>query len=182
MAEVVNIAALDLSLTGTGIAHLADGTLTARTVKCPKLIGNARLDLILRTCVYSDFDADLVVIEGPAYGKQSKQSGHHERAGLWWLVAHALWVNSIPYVVIPPSNRSKYATGKGTAGKDEVMAAAIKRYGHLVDITDNNQGDAVVLLAMVADHYGAPLAKVPQLNAKALEEVTWLELGTNATV
>jgi hypothetical protein len=45
------------------------------------------------------------VVEGPRpvdYGNQGgegRQSGHHERAGLWWLVTHALWKRGIDYAV-----------------------------------------------------------------------------------
>jgi hypothetical protein len=176
------ITALDLSLTGTGIARIGTVTVSVETVRCPKLVGNERLHLIIDRCIRAGVPgADLFVIEGPAYGKQGGQAGHHERAGLWWLVAHSLWCANIPYVVITPSARAKYATGKGNASKAEVMAGAIKRYGHLVELRDDNQCDAVILGAMAADHYGETLAKVPALNATALEKVEWPEMRGSST-
>jgi crossover junction endodeoxyribonuclease RuvC len=173
----VIIIALDLSLTGTGIARVNSESVRAETVKCPKLLGNERLHFILDRCIRAGVPgADLFVIEGAAYGQQGGQRGHHERAGLWWLVAHSLWCANIPYVVVTPSARAKYATGRGNAPKAEVMAAAIRRYGHLVEMADDNQCDAVILGAMAADHYGQPLAKVPALNVTALDKVEWPEL------
>jgi hypothetical protein len=177
----VIITALDLSLTGTGIARISSESVTAETVKCPKLTGHERLTYILDQCVRAGGHADLFVIEGPAYGKQGGQAGHHERAGLWWLMTQRLWLCQRPYVVITPSARAKYATGKGNASKAEVMASAIKRYGHLVELGDDNQCDAVILGAMAADHYGDPLAKVPVLNATALEKVEWPEMRGSST-
>jgi crossover junction endodeoxyribonuclease RuvC len=176
------ITALDLSLTGTGICRVNGGDmLTVETVSCPRLTGNARLQFVLDRCIRAAVPgADLVVIESPAYGKQGGQQGHHERAGLWWLVVHTLWREDIPYVTITPGGLKKYATGSGAASKDAVLIATVKRYGHLVDVADNNQADAVILAAMAQHHYGAPLTKVPALNAKALEAVTWPELkGVN---
>lgn len=170
------ITGLDLSLTGTGICRANSDDVTASTVKCPKLTGNERLNFILDRCIRMTAGADLVVIEGPAYSKQSGQQGHHERAGLWWLVVHALWREEIPYVTITPGGLKKYATGSGAASKDAVLIATMKRYGHIVDVADNNQADAVILAAMAADHYGEPLAKVPALNAKALAKIEWPEL------
>ena len=51
----------------------------------------------------------------------------HPNPSLWWLVVAEL----SPYCQIyevSTTQVKKYATGKGTASKMEVMAAAIKRY------------------------------------------------------
>ncbi len=178
------ILGLDLSLTGTGVCLIADGgfpvitrTTTVHTIKT-KLTGHERLQWILDMTGIHRIP-DLVVLEGPAYSRQAGQSGHHERAGLWWLIAHKLWLAKIPYAVVPPNVRAKYATGKGNSGKDEVLVSVVKRYGHLCDVADNNQADALILAAMGAHHLGAPIVDVPKLNATALEVAKWPELPSD---
>lgn len=173
----MRILSLDPSLTGTGVTTITTGrdgtpTVTARTLKT-RLLGHDRLAWILEE-IGSPDAWDLVVIEGPAYGSQaSRQSGHHERAGLWWLIAHRLWRHGIPYAVVPPNARAKYAAGKGNASKGEVMAAVIRRYGHLVDIGDDNQADSVATAAMAAHHLQRPLLIPPAAHCTALTAVKW---------
>ena len=66
----------------------------------------------------------------------------------------------------------KYATGKGTASKMEVMAAAIKRYPQF-DIANDNEADAVILTAFLARALGRPIEEsLPQANLAALEKFT----------
>jgi Holliday junction resolvasome RuvABC endonuclease subunit len=72
----------------------------------------------------------------------------------------------------------KYLTGKGTAGKDEVMMAVARRFAWFDG--DNNEADALGLAAATADHYGAPMVAMPALNRTALAAVTWPEFGTGA--
>jgi hypothetical protein len=161
---------LDLSLTATGLA--GDGW--TETLKPPaKLRGVERLDWILS--IIADrylAGVTLAAIEGPAYGSQaSRQSGHHERAGLWWIVVRSLWRRGIPYAVVPPNMRTKYATGRGNAGKDDVMREVARRFPWFTG--DNNQADALVLAAMAADHLGHPIAAMPATHRAALAAVDW---------
>jgi hypothetical protein len=113
---------LDLSLTGTGVASSRGWT---RVLHPPaKARGHVRLDWIRDNVLehVGSVDEHLVVVEGPSYGNQGagRQSGHHERAGLWWLITHALWKRGIDYAVASPAGRAKYATGKGNAAKADV--------------------------------------------------------------
>lgn len=179
MAWPLRITALDLSLSGTGICHLNDGDVVHLGTVSTRLTGHRRLDAIqaaILPWVGQAADPHLVVLEGPSYGSQAGQSGHHERAGLWWLTAHRLWTCRVPYAVITPAARAKYACGKGGAAKAVVLTAAIKRWGHLVDIGDDNQADALVLAAAAADHLGSPLVEMPAVNRSALDAVQWPEL------
>lgn len=165
---------IDLSLTSPGLAIVDSIGLVAWTLK-PTGTGLDRMRAIRAeiTSVVND-DTTLVLIEGPSYGSQSKgrQSGHHERAGLWWLVYERLERDTtIPVVVVPPANLKQYATGKGNASKDAVLVAAAKR---LPDFDgDNNAADAAWLAAMGADHLGRPLQAMPQTHRAALAKVQW---------
>lgn len=164
---------LDLSLTSTGIASIVGGFgPTTSTLKPPaKLTGLDRMhwiqDAIDRRC----FGASLVIVEGPSYGSQSGQQGHHERAGLWWLIQQQLWKAGIPTAIVPPSNLKKFATGAGNAGKDAVMIATARRFPDFEG--DNNAADALWLAAMGADHLGVPLVAMPAVNRAALDGVRW---------
>ena len=113
--------------------------------------------------------ASLVAIETPAHNQTSGH--HHDRSGLWWLVVAEL----SPYCQIyevSTTQVKKYATGKGTASKMEVMAAAIKRYPQF-DIANDNEADAVILAAFLARALGRPIEEsLPQANLAALEKFT----------
>jgi Holliday junction resolvasome RuvABC endonuclease subunit len=167
---------LDLSLTGTGIARLgAEGVELLVTVRSGKRVGHERIEYILATIgdAQRGQHLDLIVIEGPSYGSQGGQQGHHERAGLWWLVAHSLYAHRRAYAVVAPKARAKYATGNGNDGKGVVKAAVHERYGHLATIRDDNQADALVLAAMGVDHLGGYVADVPPVNRQALRRAAW---------
>lgn len=68
----------------------------------------------------------------------------------------------------------KYATGKGggkDAGKDAVLAAAIRTYPHL-DITGNDIADAVIFLAIGRRLTGQPMeASLPKARLDALAKI-----------
>ena len=170
------IVGLDLSLASTGIARLRPGhPAEVATLRPAPRSGHPRLRWLLNSIGTKAIDATVVVIEGPSYG--STTGLQHERAGLWWLVAHQLWKTQIPYFAVTPSQLKKYAAGTGNASKDAVLAAVIRRYGD-IPVSDNNQADALVLAAMAADYYGCPIATVPQTHRVALKTVkNWPALG-----
>lgn len=165
---------LDLSLTGTGIASSAGWTRVLRPPVGAR--GHTRLAWI-RQQVLDALPAypALVVVEGPSYGNQgaARQSGHHERAGLWWLVTHTLWKRDIDYAVASPAARAKYATGKGNADKAAVVREVTRRFDWFTGGED--EADALVLAAMGADWLGHPIADVPKTHAEALTKVAWPE-------
>ena len=59
--------------------------------------------------------------------------------------------HSIPYQGVPVGTIKKHATGKGNAGKDEVIAA-MRALGHAV--TDDNEADALAILHWAIDIQG----------------------------
>lgn len=159
------VVGLDLSLTATGIAS-PDGT---TTVLATKLRGCERLiDLRDRTRKACEL-ADLVALEGYSFG--SRNSHAHALGELGGVVRVALHVASVRFVEVPPSSLKKYATGKGNAGKEEMLAAAIRRLGY--DGHDNNEADALWLRAMALDTLGHPVVDMPAVNRAALEKVAW---------
>ncbi len=175
------VLALDLSLTATGLCWIVDGKVhTLRTLETARR-GHARLwEILHEVARYTRQHPHLTVIEGPSYrSKSQSQRGHHERAGLWWLITHQLWASQYPYAVVPPASRAKYATGRGNAGKKEVLEATDRRYRHLIRPKDHNQADALILAALAMHHLRHPLAAVTPTHAAALNGVDWPELPSD---
>ena len=138
-----------------------------------KETGYERLRSIVRNISDITFNTktDLVVVEGPSFASKGRST--HQIAGLWWLVTYVLHVNGQPFAVAPPTVVKKYLTGKGTASKDDMVREATKRYSKFDG--DNNQADALALLAIGADKLGVPFMHMPQVNRSVLDKVDWPE-------
>lgn len=180
------VVGLDLSLTSTGIARVCTDHRRVESVERVTSKGNAdaslndrhsRLHNLRRDIGLKCADADLVVVEGPSYG--SKTGSQHDRSGLWWIVVDWLindleqdgWGKTV--VEVPPSTRMRYATGKGNAAKDAVLASVVRRYAD-VDVTGNDEADALILAAMGARHLGAPIDDpLPKTHLAAMDAVRW---------
>lgn len=162
-----HVVGVDLSLTATGVAtrHSAE-LITSTGHRDDTLIDRrARLNHIRYRVISWCQAADLVVIEAPSFG--SRGGSAHDRAGLWWLVVSALIHRDIAVIDISPKTRAKYATGRGNAGKDEVLTAAVRRLP--IDVDNNNTADAAWLCAIGHDLLGAPLAPLPAAHRSAID-------------
>lgn len=179
---------LDISLTSTGIAVIEDGTVTELYRVQSKGPANAtlvdrqkRLHRIRLAVCEATQAADLVAVESPAY---SSTTGHmHDRSGLWWMVMDWLLTGADldspgfarPVVQVSPAQLKKYATGKGNAAKDFVLAAVIRRYPN-ADVTGHDEADALVLAAMASRHLGQPLEEsLPIPHLETLDKIRWPE-------
>lgn len=166
---------LDLSLTSTGVA-IADplGTFTSNVKS--KSLGSTWDDRRMRIlnadlAIMKNVSerADLVVIEGPSYN--SKSTSDHDRAGLWWSVYRSVVARGVPVMVVAPTQVKKYATGKGNANKDAVLAAVVRRYLD-IEVTGNDQADALVLAAIGRRLLGSPLEEsLPLTHLEALAKL-----------
>ena len=186
------VVGLDLSLTSTGIAIIdtgASATVTRITSKPPATPRGPngkplpptlqqRTDRLtgLRDRIFTMLKyADLIVIETPAYS--SKTGSTHDRSGLWWLVVEKLdYQGRYDVAEVSTTGRTKYATGKGNASKDSVLAAVVRRYTD-VPVEGNDEADALILAAMGARHLGHPIDDpLPKTHVAALDAVHWPEL------
>lgn len=171
----MKIVGLDLSLASTGVAVIAGRHAAVDRIQT-KPRGDAlharrgRLaDIRAHIRVWTT-STDLVVVEGLAYASRSPHAT--ERAGLWWLIVDDLLARDAPVAIVPPSSRAKYATGKGNAGKDQVLAAAIRRYPD-TNVTGNDQADALILAAMGARALEQPIDDLPKTHLDAMAKVAW---------
>lgn len=179
---MTTIVGLDLSLTSTGVALIAGNDISTYRVRSKGSKDASIADTALRLDTIAQFvigwatdewslGLDLAVIEAPSFG--SRNGSQHERGGLWWKVAGILWEMDVPIATVAPTTRAKYATGSGKADKDEVLAAAIKRYP-AAEITGNDVADAVVLAAMGARHLGVPVEdSLPAKSLEAMATAKW---------
>lgn len=183
----MKVIGLDLSLASTGFAVYYNGAIAVDRIRVParpndhaqfrriRLIASGVQDLVRGHG--GTGDADLVVVEGLAVASQTGQ--HLTRAGMWHLVMEAIDARGIPWAQVPPTTLKKYATGKGNAGKDEVLAAVIRRFSD-IEVRGNDEADALVLAAMGADWLGEPMADMPAANRASLAKVAWPELRHSA--
>lgn len=163
---------IDPSLTGTAIAIVDEAGqittarfATAGTAKPAHADTLARLDRIERWIVRQLEvlgRVDLRIgMEGPSLSPH-RTGFDHERAGLWWrLYTRASLYADDQVVVIAPTQRAKYATGKGNAGKDAVLLGFVRRFPDFTGTT-NDEVDAAVIATMLARMDGNPVdGKIP---------------------
>lgn len=170
----MNVLALDLALTVSGFAGpSASGTFGPSPDR-----GMARLAWVREEVLVLAEGADLVAIEGYSFGSRGRQHATGELGGV---IRLALWERDIPVVDVPPSSLKKYATGRGNAGKDQVLAAAIRRLGFQGH--DHNEADALWLRTMAQDRYGLHDGgpAVPKAHRSALDGVAWPEMSDSPT-
>lgn len=162
------IVALDLSLTATGVACPTG----VYVLKPPKnCTGVRRLAWFRSTLGEATANADLVVIEQYAFSRANAHS--HEIGELGGVIRLHLHVHRIPFVAVLPNVLKKFATGKGNAGKDDMVGAAA-RAG--CPVNDNNAVDAWWLRQMALYAHGASDVTLTAYRADTVDTVDWPDL------
>ncbi|MBA9003766.1 hypothetical protein [Thermomonospora cellulosilytica] len=179
----LRVIGLDLSLTSTGLACHC-GIHRIKSHPRLEITRFSRLRIIALGVMHHVLGspeictpgqrADLVVVEDLALSRSTGQ--HLTRAGLWHLVMNEVDNEGIPYVIVSPTSLKKYVTGRGNAGKDEVLAAAIRRWPD-APIHGNDEADAYALQAMGLDYLGHPPAAMPQTHRAVLDAIHWPEVA-----
>jgi crossover junction endodeoxyribonuclease RuvC len=161
------ILGLDVSLTATGIDD-GDGPRVLHT----DLVGverlawySGRLTLICRAKA-----PDLAIIEGYSYASANQAHQMGELGGVVRLILANL---GIPTVIVAPSTLKKWLTGKGTAGKDDMVATAA-RLG--CPVNNNNAVDSWALRQMGLYHLGRAAIPATGYRDEIVAKVTWPEL------
>jgi len=117
---------------------------------------------------------DVVILEGYSHGSSNQA---HYLGELGGVIRLALYEAGIPYVDIAPQKRARYATGRGNAGKDDILQAAVHRSGRIFD--SNDAADAWWLWQMGLAHYDPEnphLVQMPARNLEALRGIQWAEI------
>lgn len=162
------VVGVDLSLTGTGLAH-ADGTADTYEPCADREAhhGLVRMDEI---ATYVDratdmVDLELVVLEGLAFDAHDTK---RQQAQLTGIVRHSLYRANKPFIVVPPNTLKKYATGSGAAKKMTVFKAAQYRFGY--DGESFDEADALWLRA-IGWHLimGEPITELPKSHVVAID-------------
>lgn len=133
---MTTIVGLDVSLTSTGIATVAtDGHRWTVDTRCVFSSGHRGDSLAERAhrirnigfdVANATDNADLVVIEGPAYSAGT--AGVWERGWLWGHLVNRITRDNTPVLEVSPATRAKFATGKGNADKASVAMAVAKMW------------------------------------------------------
>ncbi|ROZ88995.1 hypothetical protein [Gordonia sp. OPL2] len=182
----MSIVGIDPSLTATGIAILDRDFFDAATVTKLTAVGRKgretdrhpeRSDRIVaqtrRIVAHVPPDAALVLIEDIPEGINRLPS-YRDRCVLWGGVYSTLRGRGLPIVVINPTTRAVWATGKGTKKPD--VLAAVRLMWPAVHIADDNEGDALILASIGAHHLGwtMPFETKPR-HTTGLDKVEWPE-------
>ena len=163
---------IDPSLTSTGISVAGITVSIRKSSRGVQRLLEARNDLlhiVHQNSVYC------VSIEHYSYASRNSQA--HSIGELGGVMILALYEAGVPFVEIPPTCRAKFATGKGNAGKSEVVSAISVRTGIVWDGGDGtDRCDAWVLEEMLRFKLGLSVIDWPKSHTDALEKVDWSPL------
>lgn len=162
---MIKVLGLDLSITGTGVAHTVEGSVCTHLIKTQAKDRDARLIQIQNEIRQYAAGAALCLIEAPTpRSPTSVISGMVQGAARLVLLEMR-----VPYGTLMPASLKKYATGKGTGDKVPMAIAALKRAG--LEFPDDNQCDAFWLWVAANDHLERPFFPMPSLNRESLGKI-----------
>lgn len=169
----MNTLGLDLSLTSTGVSY-GGVTISIR----PTTRGVERLvdvrDKVMAVCEGQRIQ--IVAVENYSY--MSRYSHAHSIGELGGVVRVALREREIPFVEIPPTCRAKFATGKGNAGKVQVMEEITRKTGIVWEGNDaDDRCDAWILEQMLLVKLGLSSYTWSEEQLKGLVGVEWEMAG-----
>jgi crossover junction endodeoxyribonuclease RuvC len=141
------IIGLDLSLCATGISVINEkGDIIEKKLveSSAKEENTPRLTKICFTImeIVNSYNTNLVIIEGPTFGVQ-KTISIFQLGELAGVVKEKLFIQNIPFIIVPPTVLKKFITGKGNSPKDVMMLKIYRKYG--IEFENNNLADAYAL-------------------------------------
>jgi len=169
----VNFVGIDLSLTSTGICHGGSPSVISTKSRGPERLSEVSKK-VLDYC--NSVNNCFVLIEGYSFASRNSQA--HSIGELGGCVRLRLWEAGIPFVEIPPTCRAKFATGKGNAGKSEVISSISARTGIIWSGAGaDDMCDAWVLEEMGLAKVGESEYDWPLTNLSAMDKVDWSSLN-----
>lgn len=190
------ILGIDLSLTCTGLCKMTVtqpdtptvvstnmGTSVTHQVARVTSIGHKddterqrqqRVSHIRRRVIAAAESADLVVIEGLFYNRQTTQGALIDRSWLWGSTLDQLTARRIPWVIVHPRKRAKFATDNGNASKTQV-ATAMTRMWPDTEAHDDNEFDALTMATMglVSKLRRATPVRLQEHHYQVVAGITW---------
>lgn len=171
----VDVVGLDLSLTSTGICHGKSMQAISSKLKGVERLVDIEEAVMRFLYNETEHETPCVIVEGYSFG--SKNSQAHSIGELGGVIRRALHIEQIPFVVVPPTVRAKFATGKGNASKGEVLSSISARTGIVWSGPGaDDMCDAFILEECGLTHIGRPRYQWPALNMSALDKVDWSPL------
>lgn len=170
---MTTIVTLDGALAETGVALWRNEAISVRTIHTRHHDGpvEARWAAIGEQIWPVLGPETLVVLEG-VFVSAKLAGASMDLAMLHGTLRLGLWYRKIPFAIVDPMAVKMYATGYGRATKREMIAATSRmRLGFALG--DEHQADALWLLAMTLDHYGAPMCDTFEAGRKALARIAW---------
>ena len=165
----MNLLGLDPSLTSTGISISDDPGIAFHSYEEDV---NRLIDIrnyVLGMCM--EENVKCVVMEGYSYGSRTRAHSLGELGGVLKVAFDEAW---IPYVIVPPTSRAKFATGRGNAGKAEVISAvSFKTNRSWSGKGIEDRIDAWVLREMGLQRLGESQYTWATENLKALDNIDW---------
>ncbi|MEV7264674.1 crossover junction endodeoxyribonuclease RuvC [Micromonospora aurantiaca] len=182
---VTTVLGIDASLTATGLAAWRDGRISTTTIRTGPEMGDNRVrrHYIAAHITPMVTRNTLAIKEAAVLYKGPKRQGGNalELAALAGVIEEALYVRGVRIVVVQPTQVKQFATGSGTADKDDMVAAAREQLG--VQVANDNEADGLWLAAMGLHRYGQPLDphRIAALRARVLAKVTdWPDFALEA--
>lgn len=161
----MTVVGIDLSLTSTGVARLADGARCFTIPTKPELALGMRLELIKNGIWGAVADADLVVVEDVVATARNGATVAMVQGLIRWM----LWRDHVPHTFVPPATLKVFATGRGNADKGAMIAEACRRLDY--QGTSGDEADALWLAHLGAHLLGRPAVDLPQTHLRALTKI-----------
>ena len=172
LSQVMKLLGLDLSLTSSGFSSNGATSVYKPASKGPQRLSEVSA-FVLEQCLANEVSC--VIVEGYSFASRNSQA--HSIGELGGCVRMTLWKNKIPYIEVPPTSRAKFATGKGNAGKTEVISAISSKTGKLFSGSGaDDECDAWVLEQMALTKIGLSTYSWTKEQLSALEKIDWSQL------
>jgi Holliday junction resolvasome RuvABC endonuclease subunit len=166
---------IDWSLTATGVVVWSEGEWDRCTIRTTADDGTESAFLRRVHKIAAEIiawadprEGDVIAIEGPSLG--AKGAAVDRMFGGWHITMDDLIQHHGEPWVFAPSSVKKLATGKGNAGKDEVLLATAKRLPE-ADVTTNHEADAAWLAIAASIIHGQPILQLPTNHTSGLTRI-----------
>lgn len=168
----MNLLGLDISLTSTGYSNHGFTSLIKVKSRGPQRLHEIS-STVVDACI--EYEIHCVVLEGYSFASRNSQA--HSIGELGGCIRMRLWENRIPYIEVPPTSRAKFATGRGNAGKTEVISAVSSKTGKVFSGSGaDDECDAWILEQMGLQKLGLSSYSWTKEQLSALEKIDWSPL------